>query len=268
MRNILEIKKTCLAGMSQEEIKAYLEDKGYEWEDWYFDTVFTPGEIVENLQFWKASSEYVSDIRPEVVIGHNHGSISNSYNWITHLSCLKRWNYDTDAEAILKMLKEQHNLPSGSLIHLEKYGNYYFFSEGRHRMVQAKILKLETLHCGVTEYVFDQHAYDLFCRIQGKATIEEKDCWKLGLPIKAKLFNLSFIIPLTDNAVGFFERVIQKAQKISRIPVYWRLYALYSGYREDYGQCFNLNYTESPEKTISALCFCYKKAGTLVSINR
>lgn len=260
MRNILEIKQKCLAGMCQEEIKAYLKDNGYEWKDWYFDTVYTPGRIVDNIQFWEASSEYVSNIRQDEVIGHNHGSISGDYDWITHLSCLKRWNYDTDAEAILKMLKEQDNLPNSSLIHLEKYGSFYFFSEGRHRMVQSKFLELDTVRCRITEYVFDQHTYDLFCRIQEKATILEMDRWRLGLPIKAKLNNLSFEIPLTDIAVEFFEQAIQKAKKISRVPVFRRFYVLRNGYRENDCHYFNLKFTESPERIISALCSCYRKA--------
>lgn len=247
--------------MSQEEIKTHLKDNGYGWKDWYFDTVYTPNKKVDNIQFWNVSTEYVSNIRPDEVIGHNHGSISDDYSWITLLSCLERWNNDIDADAITNMLKEQDNLSSGSLIHLEKYGNFYFFSEGRHRIVQAKFLEVEKVRCRITEYVFDQHAYDLFCRIQEKATIVEKEYWRLGLPIKATLNNLSFEIPLTDIAVEFFERAIKKAQKISLVPVFWRLYALHNGYREGDCQYFNLGNTDSPEKIISALCSSYKKAG-------
>lgn len=261
MQNILELKKTCLAGMSQEEIKAYLKDNGYEWKDWYFDIVYTPGRIVDNIQFWKVSSEYVSNIRPDEVIGHNHGSISDDYDWITLLSCLERWNNDIDADAITNMLKEQENLPTGSLIHLEKYGNFYFFCEGRHRMVQAKFLEVEKVRCLVSEYIFDEHAYNLFCRIQSKANILKEDNWRPDLPVNATVEGIQFVIPLEDKAVEVLEQSIMNAHRIARIPLYRRYYTLRKGDGDNPYQCFNLKFPQSTEKIVSALVNRMRKTG-------
>ena len=202
--------------MSQEEIRAYLKDNGYEWKDWYFDPVYTPSQIIENYPFWKASSEYIDNIRPCDVIGHHHGSISDNTNWITLLSCPKRHKYDTDPQSVLSMLKDQVNIPDGigGLILLEKYGPLYFISMGRHRMVQAKFLEIETVHCRVQEFVFDKETYDLYCRILKKTTIIEQDRWRLGLPVKAQFDSITFEIPLTENAVGIFKQAIQTARDL------------------------------------------------------
>ena len=265
MRNILEIKLHCLAGISQEEIKAFLEDNGYEWKDWYFDPVCTPSQIIENYPFWKETSECTDNIRPCDVIGHHHGSISENTDWITLLSCPKRHKYDTDPQSVLSLLKEQVNIPGDSdgLILLEKYGTQYFISMGRHRMVQAKFLKIETVHCRVKEFVFDKEVYDLYCRIQARATIIEEERWKLGQPVKAILDSITFEIPLTEEAVAFFERSIETAQELSQKPIRRWLYFAKNRKVENACTYFNLKNINSSDALVLALLHSFtKKCGS------
>lgn len=253
MDSILEIKKLCLAGMSQDEIKAYLKDFGLEWKDWYFNLVYSPGQLIENLHFWKPSSENVEYIRPCDVIGHNHGSLSDNTNWITLLSCLKRNRSDTNVNSVLQMLQEQDNLPTGSLIHLQKYGDKYFFCEGRHRMVQAKFLEIEKVRCKVTEFKYDETAYDLFCRIRKNAAIIKDRNWRLGQPIKAKIGTVSFDIPLEETAVTIFEEAIKEAKSILHKPVYRYLYFALHKQESNALLYYNLKHITSSELLVPAI---------------
>lgn len=261
MRNILELKRECLSGMSNEKIKIYLNNSSFEWKDWYFDRVYSPNQLLDNLQFWKPSSEYVDYVQPRDVIGHNHGSISEEINWIALLSCPKRNRSDTDVSSVLQLLNEQDKLPIGSLIHLEKYGDLYFFSEGKHRMVQAKFLEVEKVRCLVSEFVFDEHAYHLFCRIQSKAKIKNDNNWSPDLPVNATVEEIPFIIPLEDKAVEVLEHSIMNAQRIARMPLYRRYYLLRNGVGDNTCQCFNLKFSQSPERIVSALVRRLIKAG-------
>lgn len=260
MTSILEIKRTCLAGMSQDEIKAYLDDNNFEWKDWYFKPVYTPSRIVERYTFWKEKLEYVTDISPRSVIGHHHGSISSELNWITLLSCLKRHVNDTDPVSVLKMLKEQKNLPDNSdgLIHLEKYGELFFFSAGRHRIVQAKFLEVETIHCRVTEYVFDKEAYDLYSRVQAKTRIIENENWRLGLPIKAQLEEVTYEIPLTEYYVAFFEKAFKEAKILSKRPLARWLFTIKNKMVENACTYYNLENLQSSETLVRAILLSMK----------
>lgn len=238
MQNVLEIKQINLSNMSIENVKTYMKEGGYDCRDWYFNQVYLPNQLLENLQFWRPLSEYVDYVRPHDVIGHNHGSVPKEINWITLLSCPERNRSDTDVNSVLKMLLEQDNLPSNSLIHLEKYGDKYFFSEGRHRMVQAKFLEVEKIRCLVSEYIFDEHAYNLFCRIQSKAKILKEDNWRPDLPVNATVEGIQFVIPVEDKAVEVLEQSIMKAHRIARIPLYRRYYTLRKGDGDNPYQCF------------------------------
>lgn len=263
MNSILEIKKTYLPCKTDDEIKEYLKDKGLEWKDWYFNLVYSPDQLIENLHFWKPSSENVEYVRLCDVIGHNHGSLTDNINWITLLSCLKRNRSDTNVSSVLKMLQEQDNLPIDSLIHLEKYGDKYFFCEGRHRMVQAKFLEIEKVRCKVTEFKFDKTAYDLFCRIRQNAPIIEDRNWRLGQPIKAKIGTVSFDIPLEETAVTVFEGAIKKATRILHKPVHRYLYFVLHKPEINASLYYNLKYITSSELLVPAILLAlYKKQRT------
>lgn len=242
-------------------MQLYLANNDYEVKDWYFDEVFTPDEIVNNVKFWRESRRYVDDIKPGEVIGHHHGSLNEKSDWITLLSTPKRHKSDIDADSIFQMLKNQNQIPEGSLVHLEKYGDHYFFCEGRHRMVQAKFLEVEKVRCLVSEYIFDEHAYNLFCRIQSKANILKEDNWRPDLPVNATVGGIQFIIPLEDKAVEVLEQSITKAHRIARIPLYRRYYTLRKGDGDNPYQCFNLKFSQSTEKIVSALVYRFRKTG-------
>lgn len=40
-----------------------------------------------------------------------------------------------------------------------EYGDKYFFTDGRHRTVNAKFLKMESMRCLVSEYILDEETH-------------------------------------------------------------------------------------------------------------
>ena len=162
---------------------------------------------------------------------------------------------------IIRSGKNRLNIPGDSdgLILLEKYGTQYFISMARHRMVQAKFLEIETVHCRVREFVFDKEAYDLYCRIQAKATIIEEERWKLGQPVKAILDSITFEIPLTEEAVAFFERSIETAQELSQKPIRRWIYFAKNRKAENACTYFNLKNINSSDALVLALLHSFTK---------
>lgn len=269
MRNILEIKQHCFAGTSTDKIKTFLQNNGYDCKEWYFDDVRTKLHVLHDLhfqtnnqtdvtnisilsKFWKEIKTGTDDIRLADIVGHNHGSITSKCNWITLLSCLQRNKFDTNSENIRQLLINQKEIPDDSdcIIHLEKYGQYYLFRTGRHRVVQAKFLEVETIHCRVTEYIFDNEAYNLFLRINEVATINDIERWIIDSPIKGNIGKVYFDIPLSEMAIKTLEQVIQKTKKISESPVQRLFYSMNCKTVNNY---FDLRKTNSPKEIIQSL---------------
>ena len=239
--------------MSQDQIRLLLNN-GCVCKDWYFNKLETPSSLINNLLFWKESSHRIDEISPTKVIGHNHGSLKDTnYNWILLLSCLPRHIHDKNPQSVLAMLNEQDKLAKDDLIHLQQYGDYFFFSEGRHRIVQAKLLEVKTVHCLVTQYIFDQVSYDLYNRIKAITTIVDDFRWRLGLPVKAEFNGIEFEIPLVEGPVETLEKAMKIAHQMIKQRFNRLLVPLKYRNTEDICANYDLNKIRNPNVLVPAI---------------
>lgn len=129
----------------------------YEWKDWYYERAIMPKSLVGDIRSWHPEEmSRIEEVPVSQIIGHDH----DRYNflqyepyWISLLYAVgDRWK-GTDPQKIMEDIRRENT--GKSPVHLYKYKDSYFISEGMHRSVLAKFLGLETMRCFVTEFFFE-----------------------------------------------------------------------------------------------------------------
>ena len=151
-RNILELKSIHIVP----EKVATLESarrvrwlKGFDLKEEYFETVYHPADLVEDIGQWKVVRSYEAEVPVADIKGTTHPSYYGM-NWLQMLKSLERHKEDTDEESVRRAICD-----SGALepIRLSKFGELYFIDGGgNHRVCQARMLGMEKVICEVTEY--------------------------------------------------------------------------------------------------------------------
>jgi hypothetical protein len=225
--NIIELKHILINTSSLEEAKRDVESRGYCWEDWYYERARRPKSIVPNIRFWKAcNTDRIEMVSVEQIVGNEHQKYDSCKGeegeprWITLLyNVSDRWRSD-DSKSIINDI-ERENLGK-SPVHLNRYGDQFFISEGLHRAVQAKFLKITTMRCLVTEFGFDSVSFDLYQRLAsliGETPLAHYKSFTGLQSISFEWLGISFRVAWNDECIRIFEREVNGARRIYSNPI-------------------------------------------------
>lgn len=152
-RNILELKSTKIAPEKVQTLataKRLAKLKDFELKEEYFEPVYHPADLVDNIDYYAKGEAYKDNVRVADIKGTLHPSY-HGLNWLQMLMSLERHKNDFDVENVKEAILDTKCFEP---IQLSKYGSIYFIDGGgNHRVCQAKFLGLETVPCEVTEFV-------------------------------------------------------------------------------------------------------------------
>ena len=152
-RNILELKSTKIAPEKVQTLataKRLAKLKDFELKEEYFEPVYHPADLVDNIDYYAKGEAYKDNVRVADIKGTLHPSY-HGLNWLQMLMSLERHKNDFDVERVKEAIL---NTQCFEPIQLSKFGPTYFIDGGgNHRVCQARFLGLETVPCEVTEYV-------------------------------------------------------------------------------------------------------------------
>lgn len=215
-RNILELKSISVPKgfiIPPDSVKQSEQLKGFDLRLDYFETVYSPKDLIEKLQFYKRKGVQYEDM---VAVSSIKGTTHEGYyggNWLSMMMNLQRNKYDFDVSRVKAAIINA----SGERIYLSKYGDHYFIDGGgNHRVCQARFLDIHKIPCFVTEYVLDEGAYELSKRLSQidsqfkyKPEFTNNSCF----PITYK--GVIIIIRFKNQEISMLERIISRAEKTS-----------------------------------------------------
>ena len=142
-RNILELKSIRIAPekvATPESARRVRRLKNFDLKEEYFDTVYHPADLVENIGQWEVARSYEAEVPVADIKGTTHPSYYG-LNWLQMLMSLERHKEDTDEESVRRAILSGWEFEP---IRLSKFGELYFIDGGgNHRVCQARMLGVE-----------------------------------------------------------------------------------------------------------------------------
>ena len=152
-RNILELKSIHIAPekvATLESAKRLRRLKDFDLKEEYFETVYHPADLVEDIGEWKEMRSYEAEVPVADIKGTTHPSYYG-LNWLQMLMSLERHKEDVDKEGVRRAILSGWTLEP---IRLSKFGDLYFIDGGgNHRVCQARFLGVEKVKGEVREYL-------------------------------------------------------------------------------------------------------------------
>lgn len=151
-RNILELKSIRIAPekvTTPESARRVRRLKNFDLKEEYFDTVYHPADLVENIGQWEVARSYEAEVPVADIKGTTHPSYYG-LNWLQMLMSLERHKEDVDEESVRRAICDGGALEP---IRLSKFGELYFIDGGgNHRVCQARMLGVEKVRGEVREW--------------------------------------------------------------------------------------------------------------------
>lgn len=151
-RNILELKSIRIAPekvATPESARRMRRLKGFDMKEEYFETVYHPADLVEDIGEWKVVRSYEAEVPVANIKGTTHPSYYG-LNWLQMLMSLERHKEDVDEESVRRAICDGGALEP---IRLSKFGELYFIDGGgNHRVCQARMLGVEKVKVEVREW--------------------------------------------------------------------------------------------------------------------
>lgn len=142
-RNILELKSIRIAPekvATPESARRVRRLKDFDLKEDYFDTVYHPTDLVEDIGQWEVDKSYEAEVPVADIKGTTHPSYYG-LNWLQMLMSLERHKEDTDEESVRRAILSGWEFEP---IRLSKFGELYFIDGGgNHRVCQARMLGVE-----------------------------------------------------------------------------------------------------------------------------
>ena len=249
-RNILELKTLLVNTSSYEAAKQDVEASGFVWEDWFYEKAVRPELSIDDYRFWfNGSRDYIDVVPVNKIIGQEHDSFSLRKDvefcepfWINELySTGDKWP-ETDPDKVRTDIIKENN--GTSPVHLNKYGDKYYVAEGRHRTANAKFLKMESMRCIVTEFLFDSSSFALYKRLTG--IIGEEPLKKLTRLhhisfVSFDWYGLHFKIRWNNESIDAFEKQVTQARRIESSIIVRPLLMMFFTQQEKGQNAFSLD---------------------------
>ena len=151
-RNILELKSIRIAPekvATPESARRVRRLKDFNLKEEYFDTVYHPADLVEDIGQWEVASSYEAEVPLADIKGTTHPSYYG-LNWLQMLMSLERHKEDVDEVSVRRAICDGGALEP---IRLSKFGELYFIDGGgNHRVCQARMLGVEKVKGEVREW--------------------------------------------------------------------------------------------------------------------
>lgn len=221
-KNILELKFLSIDTSSYESARNEVESRGFLWEDWYYERAVSPKSVVNDYSFWLPKKvDTIETVPVSRIIGQDHMAYLEDNakgvepRWITLFYAVSdKWG-KTNPEEVRQEIICLNN--GSSPVALEKYGDLYFVKEGKHRLVHAKFLKMESLRCRVTEFVLDSESlalYNKLVSLVGPDPLKDQRRFVEVESVKFQWNGLFFTLKWNKATIDAFERQVNQVKRI------------------------------------------------------